>query len=130
MSIMCLSMMWKILTAQIREEVYYLLVNRELFVDKQKGCQRETRRTSDLLYIDQHILKESKRRQKNGTMASIDYIKAYDTVRQSWIVNCQKVYNISDKFINFIRETMKNLKIELTVGGKTLAEVKIQRDVF
>ena len=74
--ITCLPMMWKILTAQIREEIYYSLTSRRLFPDKQKG----SRGIAELLYIDQHILNESKNRRENLAMAWIDYKKAYDMV--------------------------------------------------
>ncbi len=65
-------MMWKILTAQTREEIYHSLTNRELFPDEQKGCCKGSRGTAELLYIDQHILDESKTRRKNLAMAWID----------------------------------------------------------
>ena len=71
--IMYLSKMWKILTAQIRDEIYYSPVSCRLFLEKQKGCYKVRRGTGDLLYIDPHILKESKMMQKNVTMAWIDY---------------------------------------------------------
>ena len=38
----CLPMMWKILTAQIREEIYYSLTSRGLIPDELKGCCRIT----------------------------------------------------------------------------------------
>ena len=38
--------------------------------------------------------------------------------------NRLKMYKISDKVIKFIMEAMKKCKVELTAGGKTLAEVK------
>ena len=60
----CLPMMWKILTALIREEMYYSLTSRGLFPDEQKGCHNGSRGTAELLYIDQHILNESKNRRK------------------------------------------------------------------
>ena len=34
------------------------------------------------------------------------------------------------KIINFIEITMKNWRVELTAGGKSLAETKIQRGIF
>ena len=40
------------------------------------------------------------------------------------------MYKISDNIINLIMEAMKNWKVELTVGGKILAEVKIKRGIF
>ena len=67
--ITCLPMMWKILTAQIREKNYYSLTSRGLFPDEQKECRKGSRGTVELLFIDQHILNESKTRQKNLAMA-------------------------------------------------------------
>ena len=49
--------MCKILTAQIKEEIYYSLISQGLFPEE-KICHKRTRRTSELLYIDQHILME------------------------------------------------------------------------
>ena len=51
-------------------------------------------------------------------------------VPQSWIINCLKMYKIPHKTINFIEKTMKNWRVELTAGGKSLAETKIQRVIF
>ena len=99
--------MWKILTAQIREDKYFSLISRGLFPDEQKGCCKGSRGTAELLYIDQHILDESKNRRKNLGMAWIDYKKAYDMGPQSWIINCLKLYKISHEIINFIEKTMK-----------------------
>ena len=63
-AIPCLPVMWKILTAQIREKIYYSLTSRGLFPEEQKGCRKGSRGTSQLLYIDQYILSESKTRRK------------------------------------------------------------------
>ena len=123
-------MTWKILTVQIREEIYYSLTSRRLFPEKQKGCRKRSRGTAELLYIDQHTLNENKTRQKNIAMARIDYKKAYDMVPQSWIINCIKMYKISDEFINFIEKTMKIWRVELVAVGRSLAEAKIQRGIF
>ena len=45
-------MMHKILTTQVREEIYYSLVCYGLFPEKQNGCHMETRGRDDLLYTD------------------------------------------------------------------------------
>ena len=39
--ITCLPMMWKISTAQKREEIYYSLISHGLFPDKQKGATKD-----------------------------------------------------------------------------------------
>ena len=40
------------------------------------------------------------------------------------------MYKISHEIINFIEKNMKNWRVELTAGGKILAETKIQRWIF
>ena len=104
--ITCLPMMWKILTVQIRENIYYSLTSCGLFPDEQKRCRKGSRGTAELLYIDQHILNESKTRRKNLAMTWTDYKKAYNIVPQSWIIHCLKMYKISHEVINFIKMTM------------------------
>ena len=56
--------MWKILIAHIREEIYYSVIYHGPFPKEHKECCMETGETGDLLYIVQHILKESKGRRK------------------------------------------------------------------
>ena len=128
--ITCLPMMWKIRTAQIKEKIYYSLISRGWFPDEQKGCRKGSRGTAELLYIDQHTLDESKKRRKNLAMAWFDYKKAYDMVPQSWIMHCLKMYKISHGVINFIEQTMKTWRVELTAGGRSIAETKIQKGIF
>ena len=114
--------MRKILTAQMRKEIYYSIISR--------GYRKGSRGEAELLYIDQHILNESKNRRKNLAMTRIDYKKVSDMVPQSWIINCLKMYKISHETINFIEKTMKNWRVKLRAGGKSSAETKIQRGIF
>ena len=41
-----------------------------------------------------------------------------------------QMYKISDEVIYFIEKTMKTWKVELTAGGRSLVETKIQRGIF
>ena len=77
--------MWKILTEQIREKIYYSLTSRGIFPDEQKGWRR------------------------GGT---------------------EELPKIPDQIVQFIEKTMQTWRVELTAGGQSLAEVKIQRGVF
>ena len=113
--ITCLPMVWKILTAQIREVIYYSLISCGLFSEIQKGCRKWTRGIEELLYTDQLILNESKTRWKNLAMAWMNYKKSYDMVPQNWIINMRK---ISDKVINFIEKTMETFRVQLTAVEK------------
>ena len=101
-----------------------------MFPDEQKGRCKGSRGTAELLYIDQHILNESKTRRKNLVIAWIDYKKAYDMVPQSWIIHCLIMYKISHEVMNFIEKTVETWRVELTAGGRSLAETKIQRGIF
>ena len=128
--ITCLPMMWKILTAHIKEKIYYSLTSRGLFPDEQKGCRKGSRGTAELLFIDRHILNENKTRRKNLVMAWFDYKKAYHMLPQSRILHFLKMYKISHEVINFIEQTMKTWRVELTAGGRSIAKTKIQRGIF
>ena len=75
-------MMWKILTAQIWEEIYNLLVCHGLYFEEQKGCHKGIEGTGDLMYIDLHLVKESKTKRKNVAIVWIVNKKPYDMVPQ------------------------------------------------
>ena len=122
--------MWKILTVQIRVEIYDSIISRWFFPVEQKGCCKWTRGIGELMYIDQHILNKSKTRWKNQVMAGIDYKKAYGMVPQRWIINCLKMYKISDEVKKFIEKSMRTWRVELTAGGRSFAEAKIQSGIF
>ena len=51
-------------------------------------------------------------------------------VLQSCIIDCLKMYKISGEVIKIIENTMRNWTVELTAGGKSLSEVKIQRGIL
>ena len=63
-------------------------------------------------------------------MASIDCKKIYDVVPTNLGKNCLKMYKISGEIIKFIKNTMENWIVELTIEGKSLTEVNIQRKIF
>ena len=85
--------MWKILTAQIREEIYNSLISRRLFPEKQKGCRKETRDTGEQLYIsprrEQNVWKKSSYGQPTKSLIIWS--------PQSWILHCLKMYKIPDE---------------------------------
>ena len=98
---LCLRMMWKMLTALIRGKFYCSLACRRLFTEEQKRCRMGTGGINHLLCRDQHILKETKTRQKNVVMVLINckraYDMAYDMVSQTKITVSENVQNILQK---------------------------------
>ena len=91
--------------------------------------QRIRRHCSVTLHRSLHPLRDQDRAE-NLVMAWIDYKKLYDMFPLSWIINGLKMYKISDVVINFTKKTMKILRVELSAGGRSLAETKIQRGIF
>ena len=55
---------------------------------------QETRWTDNLVY--QHIVKNIKIRKENVAIAWINKKQAYDLVLQTWIIECLKMYKISN----------------------------------
>ena len=108
--------------------IYYSRTSRGLFPNEQNGRWKGSR--AELLYINQQILNESKTRRKNLDMVWIDNKKAYDMVAHSWIISSLKMYKISHDVINIIDKMTKAWRVELTAGGWSLAETKIQRGIF
>ena len=49
-------------------------------------------------------------RRKNVAKAWFDYKKAYGMVMQSWIIDCRKLYKLSDEVIKFYRENHEKLE--------------------
>ena len=66
-------------------------------------------------------------RQKNVAMTWIDYKKANDMILHNWLIDCLKMHKIYNKVLIYITESMKNWRVKLIAGGKTLAVIKIQR---
>ena len=56
--------------------------------------------------------------------------KAYDMVPQSWIINCLKMYKISDEIIKCSEKIMETCRVELASGENSLPEVKIKRGII
>ena len=74
--ITCLSLVWKLLTGAIAEEINGFLDTNFLLPQEQKGFKRKSRGTNDLLFIDKVITRDVKMRNWNVSMAWIAYKKA------------------------------------------------------
>ena len=86
-----------------------LLANKPRTVPEvQKRCCKGSKGTAELLYINQDIINESNTKLKNLVMAWINYKNTYDMVPQSWIIDCHKMYKISDEVLNFIKKNHEN----------------------
>ena len=128
--ITCLPIMWKLLTGIISERLYNYLEETNTIPHQQKGCRRKCRGTKDQLLIDKMVMKNSRRRKTNLSMAWIDYKKAFDMIPHTWLIECLKIYGAEENTISFLKNTMRNWNTILTSYGIRLAEVNIRRGIF
>ena len=105
--ITCLPMMRKILTAQIREEIYHLLLSHGRRIERMPQVDQRYRRTT----IHWSTLPQREQDKMEKASYGVDWLqKAYDIVPQSWMINCLKMYKISGEVIKFIENTIKKLE--------------------
>ena len=128
--ITCLSVMWKLFTSIISEEIYQHLDKNGLLPEEQKGCKKRSRGTKDQLLIDKTIIRNCKKRQIGLAMGWIDYKKAFDMVPHFWILKCLDRFKIADNIKIFLKNSMTNWETELTAGGESLGKVRIKRGTF
>ena len=120
-----LQMMRKILTAQIREDIYNWLTSREFFPEEQKKWCKGSKGTADLLTIRQHIFNESK---TEIFSFGLDWLQKgiwYDSAKldNNLPRNGQNIRRTHKLY----RETHENLQSEI---DSSLAEENVQRGIF
>ena len=116
-----LPLMWKLLAGVIADQIY-AHSDQQLLPEEQKGCRKSSRGINDLLYIDRAVIKEVKSRNKNLTMAWIDYKKAYDMVPHSSIIECLDLFGVAEN----IKSLLVKWKVMLCSGNSELGEVEIK----
>ena len=130
--ICCLSTTYKLLTGLISDAIYSHLDDGDFLEKEQKGCIRKRLGTKDQLLINKTILEDAKRRQRNLSMAWIDYQKAFDSVPHSWINRCLDLYKVDKSVRLFLKKQMSKWQTTLTLnhenGEITIPDVKIQRE--
>ena len=106
-----------------------LLANKPRLVPwrTERMLQRIQRHSRITLHRSTHLKWEQDQTEKSSY--GLDWVQK-GMVLHSWIINSLKMYKISYEVINFIDKTIKTWKVELTAGGRSVAEAKIQRGIF
>ena len=132
--ICCLNTTYKLLNGIIADSIYSHLDKGNFLEEEQKGCIRDRLGTKDQLLINKTILEDAKRRQRNLSMAWIDYRKAFDSVLHSWISRCLELYKVDDTLRQFITHQMTFRKTDITLnhskGELHIPNVQIKRGIF
>ena len=80
--------------------------------------------------IDKTVLKEVKTFRKNVVMAYIDYMKVYDMVPHSWILEMVEVTGVAKNVLSMIRRNMSNWCTVFNSDRKNPGNVKIASGIF
>ena len=88
-------------------------------LEEQKG-----RVTKDQLLIDKVVIKNCKRRKTDLNMAWIDFRKAHNMVRNSWMIKSVELAGAAKNSANLLKETMENWKTILICSNADLGAVK------
>ena len=82
-------------------------------------------------------MKNCKRRMKNLSVAWIDYMKAYDVVPHTWILQCLKniklasnIRNMTEKFINYCEVELISEEEMVKVKKKIKIEASFKETVY
>jgi hypothetical protein len=105
-----------------------------IITEEQKGCSNKTYGTKDQLLINKTIIENSKKNQRNLSMAWIDYKKAYNSVPHSWINKILEIYKIHPCIQNLMKNTMPkwntNITLQHSKGEIVIENTKIRRGIF
>ncbi|KAI5707600.1 hypothetical protein M8J77_005689 [Diaphorina citri] len=107
--------MYKLLTSVIKSKIYAHVHQNNILAKEQNGVRPNANGTKELLIFDTVISKQVKIRSKNISIAWIDYIKAYDSVPHSWLIEVLKIYKVDEKVIEFLKMAMTSWSTHLSL---------------
>ena len=132
--IACLPTTFKILTSIITDRLYKHLEDQGIMAKEQRGGKKDCYGCKDQLMINNAILENCRKKQKNLSTAWIDYKKAFDSVPHSWIIKCMEMYKVHPMLTTFIKTTMNDWKTNMTLvhekGTMETGPINIKRGIF
>ena len=118
------------MTCALAEKVYTNLSEKNVLLDEQKWCRKDSRGKKDQLLIDKQILKHCKKHQHNLATAWFAYEKAYDMVPHGWMIKAMKRVGILDNIVNLFKNSKEAWRTELTASNESLGDVDITRGII
>ena len=101
---------------------------------EQTGGKKDCYGCNDQLKINNAILENCKKREKNLSTVWIDYKKAFGSVPHSWILKCLQMNKIHPVLITFTEESMSQWKANMTLvhkeGVLEIGPIRIKRGII
>jgi len=95
--------MYKALTGIIAKRISTHLEEKSLLPAEQKGCHHGSKDFKDQLMLSKavYVYEDCRRRNKNLSIAWIDYQKAFDSVPHSWVEKSIPLVGVNSRFVRF-----------------------------
>ena len=119
--IICLNTIYKIFTGMIGSYMKNHADRNNIWDKIQLGTCSGILGTVDQLVIDNPIMDEVRKKQRNLVVAFYDYQKANDMVQHDWMLRVYRWMGVPEKVVNVISKLMSRWKtrLEVTENGKT-----------
>ena len=114
----CLPVIYKIFTGLIAELMWHHIENYGILPVEQRGCVPGSLGCREQLLIDHMILHNARTRQRNLSMAYIDFRKAYDSVSHGWIFAMLEIFKFHKNIVNTLRRCMAQWQTRMHVTSK------------
>lgn len=124
--ITCLTAIYKMLTSIISERVWKHREMHHIFPTEQRG----SRECKELITIDAIITQNSIKKQRNLSVAYIDYRKAFDNIPHSYLLEVLKLYGIHPKIVSFFTDAMCKWITNVRLGNVKTKDIGIKRGIF
>ena len=132
--ITCLPIIYKILSGILTSRMMEHLQTNNLIPEEQKGGIADCYGCIDQLIINSMVLDDAKQRNKNLSIAWIDYKKAFDSIPHDWLIKSLEIHGFDDIVINFFKKGMEKWKtnLHISTGNKEITsdEIKINSGIL
>jgi len=126
--------MYKTLTGIIAKRISTHLEEQSLLPAEQKGCHPGSKGCKDQLMISKAIYEDCRRRNKNLSIAWIDYQKAFDSITLSWVEKSIALIEVNSKIVRFCKLSMEKWNTRLILKRKQEVmqsqPIQIRRGLF
>ena len=124
----------KTLTGIIAKRISTHSEELSLLPAEQKGCHPGSNGCKDQLMISKAMYEDCRRRNKNLSIAWIDYQKAFDSVPHSWVEKSIEFVGVNSKIVRFCKLSMEKWDTRLFLKTKQevmqLQPIQIRRGIF
>ena len=95
------------------------LKTNNIIPEEQKGGIADCYGCIDRLLINSMVLDDAKQRNKNISIAWIDYKKTFDSIPHDWLIKSLEIHGFDDVLINFFKKGIEKRTTNLHISYLT-----------